>query len=101
MSTSDQGFGTIGAKLKTAAGPYNRFGSQGPTGDFNDTAHFVLSPGTDFLRPWLAIRNGPAFQWPLGLEGFQMTVDPQLGIHKYIGDNAVTVDVIHAGEEHF
>lgn len=101
MTASDQGFGALGSKLTTANAPYNRFAAKKPTGNFDDTAHYMLSPGTDFLRPWLAIRGGPAFQWPLGLEGFQLIVDPTLGIHKFIGDNAVTVDVIHAGEEHF
>lgn len=101
MADTDQGFGSIGAKLQMASAPYNRFASPKPTGDENDSARYIAAPGANFLRPWLAIRGGPAFQWPLGLEGFQLVVDPQLGIHKYIGDNAVTVDVIHAGEEHF
>lgn len=94
----DQTFRSIGAKLETTAAPYDPVAQ---TGNPNDTASYVLRPGVNFVRPWLGIRNGPAFQWPLGLEGFTLSIDPLLGIHKFIGDNAVTVDVLHAGEEHF
>lgn len=94
----DQGFKDIKAKLETTSAPYDPFLERG---DADDPAQYVAQPGVNFLRPWIAIRNGPAFQWPLGMEGVTVQVDPTLGIHKYIGGNAVTVDVIHAGEEHF
>lgn len=96
--TLDQTFTSLKSKLETTAAPYDPFGK---TGDPNDPAQYIKQPGVEFLRPWLAIRNGPAFQWPLGLEGYTLEITPELGIHKFIGDNAVTVDVIHAGEEHF
>jgi hypothetical protein len=94
----DQTFTGLKAKLETTAAPYD---PKTKSGDPKDTASYLVTPGVNFIRPWLAIRNGAAFQWPLGLEGYTMTVDPTLGIHKFIGDNAVTVDVLHAGEEHF
>lgn len=96
--TLDQTFVGLHAKLETTAAPYD---PKAKTGDPKDSAAYLLTPGVNFIRPWLAIRNGPAFQWPLGLEGYTMAIDPLLGIHKFIGDNAVTVDVLHAGEEHF
>jgi hypothetical protein len=102
MGTLDQGFRdkAFKAQLVTTKGPYNEFPNV-PTGSKKDSAHYIVEPGVNFMRPWLAVRNGPAFQWPLGLEGFTLAIDATLGIHKYIGDNQVTVDVIHAGEERF
>jgi hypothetical protein len=97
-SALDQTFTGLGAKLETTAAPYDPISG---TGDPRDTAVYLVRPGVNFIRPWLAIRNGPAFQWPLGLEGYTLAVDPTLGIHKFLGDNAVAVDVLHAGEEHF
>lgn len=100
-STVDQGFSAYGAKLATTAAPYDGVSDpRNPSGDPNDPATYSLRPGRDFLRPWVAIRNGEAFQWPLGVEGFTLTTDPTLGIHKFVGDNQVYVDVIHTGEEH-
>jgi hypothetical protein len=96
--TIDQTFKSLNAKLETTAAPYNPFVK---SGNPNDPAAYLVQPGVNFVRPWLAIRNGPAFQWPLGLEGYSLTVDPLLALHKFIGDNAVTVDVLHAGEENF
>lgn len=98
MAGSDQGFRDFGAKLETTSAPYDPFSKRG---DPDDPARYVLRPGVNFMRPWLAIRNGPAFQWPLGMEGVTLSVQPTLGIHKSVGDNVVDVDVIHAGEEHF
>jgi hypothetical protein len=94
---NDQQFTSYGAKLLTKKGPHDPYGK---TGDPKDTAEYVVEPGVNFLRPWIAIRNGPAFQFPGGMEGFQVVIDPLLGIHKYIGDNKCVVDVLHAGEEH-
>jgi hypothetical protein len=88
--------------------PAERFQGESPAraakaaqGDPDDTAYYVAIPGANFLRPWLAVPNGPAFIWPLGLEGFSLSIDPKLGIHSFIGDNAVKVDVMHKGEERF
>jgi hypothetical protein len=96
LSALDQGFRAYGARLLTRAAPYDPVAR---TGDPDDTAHFILRPGIDFERPWLAIENDVAFQWPLGLQGFNLTTDPQVGIHHFIGDNKVVVDVIHTGDE--
>lgn len=98
MAHTDQGFREFKGKLLTTAAPYDPATGHG---DPDDTARYIVSPGHNFMRPWLAIRGGAAFQWPLGMEGFSLTVDPTLGIHRYIGDNKVVVDVVHAGEEHF
>lgn len=98
MAAHDQGFRAIGAKLGTSKGPYDPFNSRGSA---KDDSRYIQEPGVNFMRPWLAIRNGAAFQWPLGLQGYSNIVDPTLGTHKFIGDNKVTIDVIHAGEEHF
>jgi hypothetical protein len=73
-------------------------------GDPHDPAIYVMNPGVNFYRPWLASSdkfNGTAFIWPLGIEGFDLTIDPQIGVHRLIGDNAVEVDVTHKGEERF
>lgn len=77
-------------------GPYDQWASRG---DENDSAYYIRRPGEAFLRPWLAVPGGIAFLWPLGIEGFTLSIDPTLGIHKYIGDNKVKVDVVHKGEE--
>lgn len=97
MAAHDQGFRRYKATLETTAAPYNPFSGSGSE---SDDAQYILEPGVAFMRPWIAVRNGPAFQWPLGIEGFQLAIDPVLGIHKFIGDNKVAVDVIHSGEEH-
>jgi hypothetical protein len=76
--------------------PYDPFSD---TGDKNDPAQYIQPPGVVFFRPWLSIPGGSAFIWPLGIEGFSLTIDPTLGIHKYIGANAVAVNVMHRGEE--
>lgn len=78
-------------------GPFNPFTGGG---DENDTVQYILAPGANFFRPWISVPGGRAFVWPLGVEGFTVSVEPTLGIHKYIGDNAVKIDVIHKGEEH-
>ena len=73
-------------------------------GDKDDPAMYVANPGVHFYRPWLSSSDkfdGAAFIWPLGLESFNLSIEPQLGIHRFIGDNAVVVDVTHLGEEHF
>lgn len=77
-------------------GPFNPWTGEG---DENDSVQYILSPGANFYRPWISVPGGRAFVWPLGIEGFSLSIDPQLGIHKYIGDNAVKVDVVHNGEE--
>lgn len=83
-------------------GPFNPFADEKNhevRGNPNDSVAYISEPGVNFFRPWLSVPGGAAFVWPLGVEGFSHSLDPQLGIHKYIGDNAVKVDVIHNGEE--
>jgi hypothetical protein len=76
--------------------PFDFFAQRG---DRDDTAYYTLEPGQQFFRPWLRVPGGRAFVWPLGVEGFNLSIDPTLGIHKFVGDNAVEVDVVHLGEE--
>lgn len=70
----------------------------------DDSAHYLLRPDVDFYRPWIASpgvgATGIAFVWPLGVEGFTLSSTPELGIHKYIGDNNIDVEVIYPDEFH-
>lgn len=80
--------------------PYDRLTQpKHHTGDSDDSARYIKIPGTEFVRPWLMIPGGAAFIWPGGIEGFTCRIDPTLGVHRYIGDNAVVVDVTHKGQE--
>lgn len=92
----DQGYKGYGAQLVTTDAPYD---PATRAGDPDDPVQYVGRPGFDFLRPWLAIRNGVAFQWPLGLQGFNLNVTPLLGRHQFIGGRDVVLEVIHAGED--
>jgi hypothetical protein len=94
----DDGFKQVKAKLITANQPFNPWTGGG---DPFDDARYIVKPGVNFMRPWIAIRGGDAFQWQGGLQGFTLAIDATLGIHKYIGDDDVKVEVIHASEEHF
>lgn len=83
-------------------GPFNPFADEKNhevRGDPDDSVVYLSEPGVNFYRPWISVPNGRAFVWPLGVEGFSLSIDPSLGVHKYVGDNAVKVDVIHKGEE--
>lgn len=95
-SAVDQGFKIYGAHLLTSAAPYDPFSN---TGGKDDDAYYMARPGVDFQRPWLAIEDDAAFQWPLGVEGFTLVTDPVLGSHSFIGDNKVVVDVVNTGNE--
>lgn len=66
-----------------------------------DSARYVLAPDDEFARPWLGIPGKPGicFVWPVGTEGFSIVIDPVLGVHKYLGDNQVDVQVVHVGQE--
>lgn len=70
----------------------------------DDSAHYILNPDTQFARPWIASpgvgSSGIAFVFPLGVEGFSLTSSPDLGIHKYIGDNDIDIDVVYPDEFH-
>ena len=94
----DQQWKQFGAHLLTHAHPWDPWSE---TGDEDDPAHYLAQPGVDFMRPWLAVQNGPAFQWPQGMQGFTDQITASLGIHRYIGDDGgVDIDVLHPGEEH-
>jgi hypothetical protein len=74
------------------------------TGEVNDDEFIGVDPsrytvllGT-FHRPTLSVPGGPEFEWPLGTEGFSRSGSAALGIHRYIGDNAAVVDVMHNEE---
>lgn len=82
--------------LSFVIGPYNPWTG---AGDEDDSVQYIQPPGLAFLRPWLQVPGGRSFVWPLGVEGFSLSIEPQLGIHHFIGDNAVKVDVMHKGEE--
>lgn len=66
-----------------------------------DTARYLVNPGdnTDagslvHIRPYLD--NGQTiFIFPVGVEEFRASGDTQLGLHHYIGDNAVDGVVLH------
>lgn len=66
----------------------------------DDQAHYILKPDTQFYRPWLASPGGSAFVWPIGVEGFTFTSNAQAGIHHYIGDNDVDVQLVYPDELH-
>jgi hypothetical protein len=63
-----------------------------------DTAKYLLDPDDDFARPYLAIPGGAAFVWPVGVEGFELQDQAELGRHKYLGEIELDVDVIHKAE---
>lgn len=63
-----------------------------------DTARFLLIPDRDFARPYISVPGGPTFVWPLGVEGFEIQDQAELGIHKYIGDIQLDVEVTHRNQ---
>lgn len=63
-----------------------------------DTAKYILDPDDDFARPYIAIPGGAAFVWPVGVEGFEVEDQAELGRHKYLGEIELDVDVIHKAE---
>lgn len=93
---ADQGFSAYNAKLLTTDAPYD---PSSKVGNPDDEAYYTKRPGIDFLRPWLAVQDDIAFQWPLGMEGFDYVIDPVLSKHTFIGDNGVEIDVVNTGEE--
>jgi hypothetical protein len=63
-----------------------------------DTARYIRLPDTDFARPYITVPGGPSFVWPLGIEGFEVQDQAELGIHKYIGDIELDVEVMHRNQ---
>jgi hypothetical protein len=77
-------------------------GESRPGGFFGrttDTAKYVVDPSR-FERPRLSIVNGDEFEWPVGTEGVRIHGSASLAMHKYLGDNAVVVQVTHRDERH-
>jgi hypothetical protein len=67
----------------------------------SDSAAYILEPDADFSRPYLAIPGTPrAFIWPLGVEGFELAGNTQLGIHRYLGELELDVSIVHKDEMH-
>jgi hypothetical protein len=65
-----------------------------------ETAKYLVEPDEDFQRPYLAIPGvNVAYVWPLGIEGFELSVETELGIHKYIGEADLDVDITHKGQK--
>jgi hypothetical protein len=74
---------------------------RGRTRFLDDSAAYILQPDADFDRPYLAIPGTPrAFVWPLGVEGFELSGNTALGIHKYLGELELDVSVVHKDETH-
>lgn len=70
-------------------------------GNEDDSARYILRPDAEFYRPWIANPpNGSAFVWPVGIEGFSYSSQATTGIHHYIGDNDVDIDVVYPDELH-
>lgn len=66
----------------------------GVFGRTEDTAKYVVERSR-FQRPTLSIPNGPSFEWPNGVEGIRIAGQIGNARHKYIGDNADVVQVMH------
>lgn len=62
-----------------------------------DAAAYVIKLQR-FVRPRIFIPGKAGFTWPLGTEGLRLYGSAALGIHRYIDDNAVVVDVMHRDE---
>ena len=48
-------------------------------------------------RPTLTSGN-KTFRWPIGIEGLRRSGTASLGIHRYLGENSVDVQVLHKDE---
>jgi hypothetical protein len=74
-----------------------------------DTQHFRQNSGQDTARylvpdselyhkrPYLQAGDD-VFVWPVGTEGFRISGNSTLGIHHYIGDDDVDIQVLHRSE---
>lgn len=66
----------------------------GVFGHEDDPAKYVIERRR-FERPSISVPGGPSFEWPLGVEGIVISGSATLAEHKYIGDNAVVLQVMH------
>lgn len=58
-----------------------------------------LIPDSQLFYPRPSIQSGnKKFTWPVGVEGFRSSGAAQLAIHRYLGENAVEVNVTHLDE---
>jgi hypothetical protein len=76
----------------------NSIGSNLPTGVFrrpNDPSKLLIDRRR-FERPRLSIIGGDEFEWPLGVEGIEISGSASLAEHLYIGDNAAVLQVMHS-----
>src|SRR5215510_358905 len=48
-------------------------------------------------RPYLQ-SGDKVFAWPVGVEGLRRSGTASLGIHRYLGENSVDVQVLHKDE---
>src|SRR6266542_1406411 len=62
-----------------------------------DAAAYIIALGR-FVWPRIYIPGKASFVFPLGTEGLRLFGSAALGIHKYIGDNAAVVEVMHRDE---
>jgi hypothetical protein len=63
-----------------------------------DPARYLV-PDSELYHPRPSIQAGDdVFVWPVGTEGFRLTGNATLGIHHYIGDDDVDVQVMHRSE---
>lgn len=78
-------------------------------GKGNDPAKYLVRPGSitgrnkhspgnlTHARPYM-ISGNTIFAFPVGVEGFTRSGSAQLGLHKYLGENAVRGNVTHREE---
>jgi hypothetical protein len=59
-----------------------------------DSSRYVV-PLTAFQRPRIYIIGGGEFQFPLGTEGMRLSGAATLAEHKYVSDNAPSIQVTH------
>lgn len=62
-----------------------------------DTSAFLLRKN-QYERPSIAIPGGEKYEFPLPTEGFTFSGTAALAVHRYIGDNAAEVQVMHNDE---
>lgn len=75
-----------------------RLGANRPEGVFTakEDPTKLLVGVQRFLRPSLSIpKSNVKFEWPLGLEGISVRGASGLSEHRYLGDNALVVQIVH------
>lgn len=96
---ADETISSIGTLPPLPPSTVGRESANAPPKVILDTARFLLVPDRDFARPYIAVPGGgPTFVWPLGIEGFEVQDAAELGIHKYIGDVELDVEVTHRNQ---